>query len=84
MHIPTDEEIRAAAERDGLIAAGADLPARLRKSVAAKLLEDQQRAARQADRPTGTQSTLLSRFRYEVPGGAIVVDVVFIPQPQKD
>jgi hypothetical protein len=84
VQLPTDEEIRAAAERDGSIEPGADLPPALRKAVAARLLaEKRENAAPQPPAPEGVPG-LLSRTRQLVPGGTLVVDVVFIPSEKKD
>lgn len=74
--LPTDAEIRAHAEELGLLEPGADLPAGVRKRVAAQLFE-----ARQA--PPAPVPDLLSRFTHPVAGGTIRVDVLFIPNPKE-
>lgn len=76
--LPTDAEIRARAEKQGLLEPGADLPHRLRKHIAAELLAETQK-------PTAAlpDVSLLSRTTYPVDAGVIRVDVLFIPNPKE-
>lgn len=78
--LPSDDEIRARAEEQGLLAPGADLPHDLRRRVAAEILRDSQKPRTQEP-----AIALLSRFTYPVPGGTMRVDVTFIPaDPNKE
>lgn len=76
--IPTDAEIRARAEEQGLLEPGADLPHGVRKHVAAELLAESQKPAAAVP-----DVSLLSRTTYPVDGGVIRVDVLFIPNPKE-
>lgn len=78
--IPSAAAIAARAEELGLISAGDPVPPAVRRKVAALLSTEGVEAAA---RPAGGLE-LISRTNYDVPGGKLRVDVVFIPNPTKD
>lgn len=78
LSIPSAEEIAARAVELELISAGDPVTPAVRRKVAALLSAEVTEAAA---RPAGAPE-LISRTNYDVPGGKLRVDVVFIPTPK--
>lgn len=81
MALPSDSDIRARAEKDGLLEPGAELSHNVRRSVAKTLLAEQQKATTP---PPVVTAELLSRTTQPALGGVIRVDVLFIPNPPQE
>lgn len=77
--LPSEAEIRARAEELHILEPGAVLTYPIRRRATKSLVDE-----RNAPKPAaGTEVELVSRTSYPVDGGAIRVDVLFIPNPKE-
>lgn len=80
INLPTEAQVRARAESDKLIDAGAALPRDVVRQVSKLLLAESQAPAL----PPAPTAQLVSRHTHEVPGGTFIWDLTFHPNPNPE